>query len=109
MAKYSQEFKLEVVQNYLSDTNGDGFRKTANKYELDRATIRQWVAVYQTLGVDGFRIQSKRTTYTTEFKVAVVLKILDEGLSLIDALKVFKLKEVGTLSIDGCTNIRKTV
>ncbi len=37
----AQEFKLMVVQNYLSDKNGDDFRKTANKYELDRATIRQ--------------------------------------------------------------------
>ncbi|WP_213064827.1 hypothetical protein, partial [Acinetobacter indicus] len=40
MAKYSQQFKLEVVQNYLSNKNDDGFRKTANKYKLDRATIR---------------------------------------------------------------------
>ncbi|EPF74006.1 hypothetical protein F956_00554, partial [Acinetobacter indicus ANC 4215] len=55
MAKYSQQFKLEVVQNYLSNKNDDGFRKTANKYKLDRATIRQWVAIYQTLGEDGLK------------------------------------------------------
>ena len=89
MAKYSQEFKLEVVQNYLSDKNGDGFRKTANKYELDRATIRQWVAVYQTPGEESLKSQSKRVTYSTEFKLEVVLKILDEGLSLVDALRFF--------------------
>ncbi len=98
MAKYSQQFKLEVVQNYLSNKNDDGFRKTANKYKLDRATIRQWVAIYQTLGEDGLKPQSHRITYSTEFKLKVVLKILNDGLSLIDALRFFKLKEVGTLS-----------
>ncbi len=55
MAKYSQKLKLEVVQNYLSDKNGDDFRKTANKYELDRATIQQSIAVYQTLGEESLK------------------------------------------------------
>ena len=73
MAKYSQQFKLEVVQNYLSNKNDDGFRKTANKYKLDRATIRQWVAIYQTLGEDGLKPQSHRITYSTEFKLKVAL------------------------------------
>ena len=87
MAKYSQKLKLEVVQNYLSDKNGDDFRKTANKYELDRATIRQQVNVYQTLGEESLKSQSKGVIYSTEFKLEVVLKILDEGLSLVDALR----------------------
>ena len=83
----AQEFKLMVVQNYLSDKNGDDFRKTANKYELDRATIQQSIAVYQTLGEESLKSQSKRVIYSTEFKLEVVLKILDEGLSLVDALR----------------------
>jgi len=62
-------------------------RKTANKYELDRATIQQSIAVYQTLGEESLKSQSKRVIYSTEFKLEVVLKILDEGLSLVDALR----------------------
>ncbi len=99
MAKYSQNFKLKVVQNYLSNTNDDGIRKTANKFGLDRGTVRQWVAIYQTLGKNGFKNQAHRRIYSTEFKLEVVLKILNDGLSLIDALRFFKLKEVGTLSV----------
>ena len=49
MAKYSLEFKLEVVQNYLSNDNDDGFRKTAHKFGLDQGTVRQWTAVYLSL------------------------------------------------------------
>ena len=60
MAKYSLEFKLEVVQNYLSNDNDDGFRKTAHKFELDQGTVRQWTAVYQTQGADGLKYQTKR-------------------------------------------------
>lgn len=98
MAKYSQEFKLEVVQNYLSNANNEGFRKTASKFGLDHGTVRQWVTVYQTQGLDGLRHQIKRTSYSVAFKHKVVLKIINEGLSLIEALIFFKLKENGTLS-----------
>ena len=99
MAKYSLEFKLEVVQNYLSNDNDDGFRKTAHKFELDQGTVRQWTAVYQTQGADGLKYQTKRISYSVKFKHKVVLKIINDGLSLIEALIFFKLREKGTLSL----------
>ena len=56
MSKHSKGFKLEVVvHNYLSQRNGDGFRKTASKFGLDRTTVRQRVTVYQGFVAQRFK------------------------------------------------------
>ncbi len=48
MSKYSDEFKLEVVQYYLK--NG-GYRTTANKFEIPTFdTVRKWVKKYEEHG-----------------------------------------------------------
>lgn len=53
MAKYTEQFKLQVVQEYLS--GDEGFRLLAQRHALDRGTLREWVAAYRHHGIAGLR------------------------------------------------------
>lgn len=91
MAKYSQEFKLKVVQYYLMNLGGQ--RATANYFNIDHSTVRKWVTVYQMYGQSGLERQKNKAKYSFEFKHQVVLSMVNEGLSSKEAAKRFKLKE----------------
>ena len=54
MAKYSFEFKKEIVVAYLSGKGG--FGSLAKDYGIpNKAQIYRWVKAYQKLGDDGLR------------------------------------------------------
>ena len=77
MAKYSTEFKYEVVRKYLDGK--ERYRSLANSFNIpDRKLIRVWVNAYQTLGYDGLKRSRKKQTYSTEFKRNVVKLYLTE-------------------------------
>lgn len=71
MAKYSFEFKLQVVQAYL---NGEGGRQyLADKYYIPaKSNIKKWVDAYKKFGNEGLMRSRKNETYTFEFKLHVV-------------------------------------
>ena len=50
MAKYSQEFKLEVVQYYLS---GFGRHQVSHKFGIHHSDVAKWVANYNNHGAEG--------------------------------------------------------
>ena len=45
MSKYSNEFKIQVVNAYLLGEGGAG--TIANKYNVARTCVQQWVAQYK--------------------------------------------------------------
>ncbi|OEY92200.1 transposase [Acinetobacter qingfengensis] len=94
MAKYSQEFKLEVVQYYLS---GFGKVSTGNKYNVHPNDVVKWVAVFQQHGVSGLNRKNKKSIFTIEFKYRVVTTILFEGLSLTEAIQRFQIRETSII------------
>jgi transposase len=71
MAKYSYEFKLKIIQDYL---NGEGgYKYICDKHSIpDTKTLRQWVSAYNTFGKDGLMRSRKSQTYTFDFKIHVV-------------------------------------
>ena len=91
MAKYSQEFKLEVVQFYLMNLGGQ--QVTAKHFNIDHSTVRKWVIAYQMDGDKGLCIQKKKTKYSFEFKYRVVKSMVEDGLSSREAAKEYKLRE----------------
>ena len=91
MAKYSHEFKLEVVQCYSSGQGG--YRKTAKYFNIDPATVRKWLLIYELHGEHGLLKQANKSNYSVEFKQEVVLCMINEGLSSREIVKRFKLKE----------------
>jgi len=48
MSKYSTQFKLKVVKEYLKF---GGLRRIANLHEINTSDIRNWTLAYQTHGL----------------------------------------------------------
>jgi len=71
MAKYSFEFKKQVIQSY---SNGEGgYLYLAKKYGVPaKRVIEQWVKAYKEFGNEGLIRSRKNETYTFEFKLHVV-------------------------------------
>lgn len=80
MAKYSLEFKLEVVHEYL---NGEGsYDYIAKKHNMPACSlIKEWVAVFRKLGKEGLIRSGQNNTYTFQFKVHVVELYLSSKVS----------------------------
>jgi transposase len=91
MAKYSQEFKLEVVHYYLNECAG--YKRTAHRYGINHDAVRKWVNIYKQHGETGLARQTGKTLFTVDFKQEVVSAMLNEGLSSREAAQRFKIKE----------------
>ena len=59
MAKYSQEFKLEVVQYYLS---GFGKAATGQKFSVDHMAVQKWVTAFEQYGISGLSVKPPNLT-----------------------------------------------
>ncbi len=71
MAKYSYEFKLKVVQEYLS--NAGGYKYLSDKYGIGSSKdLKKWVASYKEFGNKGLIRSRKKKKYSFEFKVSLV-------------------------------------
>ena len=71
MAKYSTEFKVKIVKEYL-ETNSS-YQNLVNKYCIpDKSMIRRWVCAYKSQGIEGLKVKRKNTKYPLEFKLNVV-------------------------------------
>lgn len=83
MAKYSYEFKLKLVQEYLSGEGG--YKYISDKYLLPNKTIlQQWVATYEAYGEHGLIRSRKKETYTFDFKLHIVELYLTTEISYQD-------------------------
>ena len=79
MAKYSFEFKMNLVNEY---ENGQGGCKSiAKKYGLDHSLVERWVANYRHFGKEGLMRSRQQQAYTFEFKLHVVELYLTSELS----------------------------
>ena len=71
MAKYSTEFKMKVVKEYLESKNS--YKSLSEKYKLSHQEIvKRWVNAYKSQGYEGLKIKRENTQYTLEFKLNVV-------------------------------------
>ena len=68
MKQYKTDFKLQVVQSFLS---GEGGAKLlSRRWSVPEEKIRTWVSHYRLHGVDGLR--PKRSAYSSAFKLQVL-------------------------------------
>jgi transposase len=87
MAKHSEQFKLQVVHDYLAGTAG--FKTVARRHGLVAPVIRRWVEWYRLNGVDGL---SKRVrSYDPDFKLSVLQHMWDNSLSQTQVAAVFNI------------------
>ena len=80
MAKYSFEFKKQIVFEYLSGEGGSTF--LAKKYGIPQGKmVLNWINNYKKFGDDGLRRSRKKKNYSFEFKLHVVELYLSSEVS----------------------------
>jgi len=93
MTKYTEQFKLEVVQDYLEGRSA-GLRVVAQRYGISsHFTVRKWVLAYQTHGNVGS--SGTRTQHSAEFKLSVLQCMWDNHLSMVQTAVKFDIRDVG--------------
>ena len=95
MSKYSKDFKLEVINHYLSGK--EGFTATAKRYEVKFTHVRKWVHAHQAHGH-----QSLNKTYThhsAAFKVSVLKAMAQDQLSINQAAARFNIAAPSTIAV----------
>ena len=69
MAKYSFEFKLQLVKEYLS--GHAGHKSIAAKYGIHPSILNRWINNYQNLGEDSLARSRQQPVYAFE-RIAVL-------------------------------------
>ncbi|MRG88400.1 helix-turn-helix domain-containing protein [Salinibacillus xinjiangensis] len=90
MAKYSEEFKMKLVTEYLDGNIGYG--SLAKKYNMGSQTpIREWVSAYKFQGIDGLKRRKTKKEYSVQFKLGAIQFMLTTGASYLETAVHFKL------------------
>ena len=71
MPKYTKEFKIKLVTEYLSGESG-GREMVAKKYDIPDGTLRNWINKYNSGGFKNLSKKLKYNKYTSEFKLSVI-------------------------------------
>jgi len=91
MTKYNEEFKLMVVQEYLSGSLG--YRAIAKKYGIADSPLRRWVRAFQEFGRDGLSVKKTKQFYSVQFKIDVLNFMKRTGASYQDTAIHFNLND----------------
>lgn len=70
MTKYSPEFKVHLVMEYI--TKGSSSCTLGRKYRVSASLIRKWVQQYQLQGIESFRQRHHKRFFSAEFKWNVI-------------------------------------
>ena len=71
MAKYSFEFKLNIVQEYLEGKGGTGY--LSKKYGVkSKEQLHRWINAYQEFGEEGLLRKRQNQTYSVQFKMDAI-------------------------------------
>ena len=80
MTKYTQKFKLDIIQEYL-DT-GCSQRHLDNKYSLPKDTFQKWWTIYNLNGPEGLKLRHSKREFTVDFKLHVINYYLNNDVSM---------------------------
>ena len=90
MAKYSEEFKIKLVTEYLD--GNIGYKLLAKKYNMPSATpLQNWVRAYKTQGMEGLKRRKRKEVYPVQFKLNTIQFMLDTGASYQETTEQFGL------------------
>jgi transposase len=88
MSKYTESFKLAVVEHYL--TGLAGYQTVGRHHGIDSTMVRKWVASYRLHGVAG--LQKKFTHYSAAFKLSVLQHMWEQSLSYAETSARFDIR-----------------
>ena len=91
MGKYTDKQKLEAVKAYRKGTGG--LLATAEAQGVGVDSLRKWVAGYSARGAAGV-VTKKRGNYDVEFKLEVLRRVNDDGISCRQAAALFDIRRL---------------
>ena len=93
ISKYTEQFKLQLVQQYLG--GHEGYRLIAKQYGVKKALVCFWVRLYKEHGLDG--LCKKHTYYNAEFKLSVLQLMRRLCLSHSKVAARFNIRNIGCI------------
>lgn len=93
MTKYSEQFKLSVVQQYSKGTAG--YTTVAQQHGLSPSLVQRWTSLYRMHGVDG--LKKKFSHYPADFRMSVLQHMWDHELSYAQATTLFNIRGPGLI------------
>lgn len=114
MAKYSFEFKLKVVQEYLDGKGGYSYLAKIHSVK-DRKQILDWVNSYREFGEEGLLRKRKNANYSVQFKLDAIELYQTSELSYREIANVLKMNNPSLIASwmrkfrdDGIDGLTKT-
>lgn len=93
MSKHSTALKQCVVDLYLGGE--ESYESTGCRYGIDHGTVRKWVASYKAHGAAG--LARKFSHYDADFKLSVLSRMWEDGLSYRQAAAIFDIRSASCL------------
>ena len=93
--KYSDEFKLALVQEYLEGKNG-GIKAIAQKYGVPHSHLRRWIHAYKANGIEGLTKVTR--TYDGATKIHIVEYMHTNSLSTNQTAAIFGVQSPPTIA-----------
>ncbi|WVL55504.2 IS3 family transposase [Xanthomonas nasturtii] len=94
MNRYDARFKLQVAKEACKTSIS--LKAVARSYGLDFSTVRRWAATYRLHGWRGF--DRKPRSYDVPFKLEVLEKMRQEGMSAREATSYFQIGSAGAVA-----------
>jgi transposase len=91
--KYTTQFKLEVVQQYL--VGEVGLKSLGRLRGLDYAMLKRWIYLYKIHGEAG--LEKKFTSYSAAQKMAILQHMWDNELSYGQTASAFNIRSPGSI------------
>jgi transposase len=93
MNRYEVCFKLQVAKEACKTSTS--VKAVARRHGLEFSTVRRWAGTYRLHGRQGF--QHKRRSYDLQFKLEVLQKMDQEGMSAREATTYFQIGSAGAV------------
>lgn len=96
MKNHSVQFKLSVVEHYLSGT--DGYKAVAMCHGIGYSLVKRWVTFFRYHGLNGLTKQTA-SAYTPGFKLSVLRYMWDNRLSYAETAAKFNIRAQSCLGV----------
>ena len=88
--KYTYDEKAKILLEYQAGVHG--FRELCRIYGIAQQSLKDWIRLYETFGMDGLKTGSSATHYSRETKLAAVQDYLAHKLPVKEILKKYQIR-----------------
>ena len=88
--KYTHDEKAKILLEYQAGVHG--FRESCRIYGITQQSLKNWIRLYETFGMEGLKTGSSATHYSKETKQAVVQDYLVHKLPVKEILKKYQIR-----------------